>query len=100
MRTIVEYVDANPPWNEYPPHILSPTRRGPCSADHMRAIAKPHRDWGRFVYKRCDRCGYTVRCFVGLDWGWIRVQLAQPVCPVPRRWKAVGTPHRRVPRRG
>ncbi len=82
MRTIVEYNDAKRPRNEYPGRIISPTRPRPCCADNMQVIGKKHRDRGTFVYKRCARCGYTVRCIVGLDWRWIRTQMSQAPRPV------------------
>jgi len=82
MRTIVEYTDVKRPRNLYPRRIVSPTRPGPCCADTMKIIGGQHRDRGKFVYKRCTKCGYTVRCFVGLDWRWIRTQLTQTPRPV------------------
>ena len=82
MRTIVEYTDAKRPRNQYPRRIVSPTRPAACCADQMKVIGKQHRDRGKFVYKRCNKCGYTVRCVVGLDWRWIRTQLSQAPRPV------------------
>ena len=81
MRTIVEYTDARRPRNEYPRRIVSPTHPGPCCAADMKPIGKAYRDRGKFIYKRCTKCGYTVRCFVGLDWRWIRTQLARVTKP-------------------
>lgn len=82
MRTIVEYTDVKRPRNQYPRRIVSPTHSGPCCEKGMRIVGKQHRDRGKFVYKRCTTCGYTVRCYVGLDWRWIRTQLAQAPRPV------------------
>ncbi len=81
MRTIVEYTDIKRPRNEYPRRIVSPTHPSPCCGAQMRVIGKEHRDRGKFVYKRCGQCGYTVRCVVGLDWRWIRTRLSQAQRP-------------------
>src|SRR5574341_911517 len=82
MRTIVEYTDAKRPRNQYPRRIVSPTHPSACCAASMKEVGKLHRDRGKFVYKRCGKCGYTVRCFVGLDWRWIRTRLSEAPRPV------------------
>jgi len=60
--TIVEYTDAKPPRNQYPARIISPSRSGPCCFSDMEDIGDTQRD-GHWVfhYKRCRRCGFTVR---------------------------------------
>ncbi len=60
--TIVEYTDEKQPENRYPKWIISPPRSGPCCFSDMEEIGDPRED-GRWVfqYKRCRRCGFTVR---------------------------------------
>ena len=82
MRTIVEYSDTKRPRNQYPRRIVSPTHPSPCCWARMKVIGKQHRDRGKFVYKRCSQCGYTVRSVVGLDWRWIRTRLSKAPRPV------------------
>ena len=82
MRTIVEYTDAKRPRNQYPRRIVSPTHPSACCAANMRDVGKPHRDRGKFVYRRCAKCGYSVRCFVGLDWRWIRARRSEAPRPL------------------
>lgn len=62
MSTIVEYTDKKPPENLYPWLIVSPPRSGPCCFSEMEEIGTAQR-YGRWevVYKRCRRCGFTVR---------------------------------------
>lgn len=64
MDSIIEYRDDQPPANDYPRRIVSPTAPSACCVDHMERIGHPAFDanW-RFFYKRCRTCGYTVRCF-------------------------------------
>lgn len=64
MDSIIEYRDDQPPANDYPRRIVSPTGPSACCADHMEPIGQHGFDvkW-RFFYKRCRICGYTVRCF-------------------------------------
>ena len=84
MRSIVVYTDAKRPRKQYPHRILSPTHPRACCADHMKVVGTQHRDRGKFVYMRCEKCGYTVRRFIGLDWRWIRTQLTPQSRPVAR----------------
>ncbi len=64
MDSIIEYRDDRRPANDYPRRIVSPTAPSACCTDRMERIGRPAIDgsW-RFFYKRCTRCGYTVRCF-------------------------------------
>jgi hypothetical protein len=64
MDSIIEYRDDRAPANEYPRRIVSPTVPSACCMQGMEQIGQPAFDahW-RFYYKRCSRCGYTVRCF-------------------------------------
>jgi len=66
MSTIVTYHDGKPPANRYPERITSPTKPRTCCASHMEFIGKTSQD-GRvtFQYKRCSRCGFTVRVILG-----------------------------------
>jgi hypothetical protein len=62
MATIVKYTDRERPRNQYPTQIISPPRSGPCCFSDMEDVGEPHPDrrWV-FGYKRCRRCGFTVR---------------------------------------
>ncbi len=62
MPTMVEYRDSTPPVNEYPHRIVSPTRPGPCCFHSMAFVSTELAEgFTVFRYKRCLRCGYTVR---------------------------------------
>ncbi len=63
--TIVEYTDQKPPENLYPRRIVSPVRSGACCFSEMEEIGEPLEDsrW-IFQYKRCKKCGFTVRVIV------------------------------------
>ena len=65
MGTIVEYTNQKPPENLYPKRIVSPLRSGACCFSEMEEIGKPQEDtrW-IFQYKRCKKCGFTVRVIV------------------------------------
>ena len=62
MPTIVEYTDQKRPENLYPLRIISPPRCGPCCFSDMEEVGDPQEEghW-LFQYKRCRRCGFTVR---------------------------------------
>jgi hypothetical protein len=62
MPTIVEYTDRKAPRNRYPQHIISPSRSGPCCFSDMEELGAAEQE-GRWMvqYKRCRRCGFTVR---------------------------------------
>ncbi len=66
MATIVEYSAEKSARNGYPRKIISPSFSGPCCLTHMRRIGEVQVEGGgqRFYYKRCARCGFTVREFV------------------------------------
>ncbi len=65
MQTIVTYTDAHPPLNDFPRCIVSPTRPSPCCLAHMEEVGGPQReDHREYVYRRCWRCGFTVRVIV------------------------------------
>ncbi len=62
MGTIVEYADDRAPHNDYPRHILSPSRSGPCCFSEMEELGESYQERRWIVqYKRCKRCGFTVR---------------------------------------
>ena len=69
MATIVEYRDYVEPVNEYPARIVSPSRPSPCCTRNMETVGHGQIEglW-RYIYKRCHRCGYTVRSFYALSW--------------------------------
>lgn len=62
MATIVEYTDHQRPENNYPVRIISPPQPGACCFCDMEEVGESMED-GRcvFQYKRCKRCGFTVR---------------------------------------
>ncbi len=62
MGTIVQYTDTQPSRNAYPHQIISPTRSSHCCFGAMEDIGAQEQD-GRwmFRYRRCTRCGFTVR---------------------------------------
>jgi hypothetical protein len=62
MATIVEYTDLKRPKNHFPERIISPVKSGPCCFSDMEELGAPQED-GRWVfqYKRCRKCGFTVR---------------------------------------
>jgi hypothetical protein len=66
MATIVEYTDRKTPQNLYPDRIISPQRSKPCCFSDMEEIGTAQQD-GRCVYqyKRCRKCGFTVRLILG-----------------------------------
>jgi hypothetical protein len=69
--TIVRYRANLPPEEAYPRRIVSPPAGGPCCLLHSREIGKVRREgnW-RYVYARCDVCGYTVRRILGRTGPW------------------------------
>lgn len=78
MATIVEYRDQVEPVNEYPARIVSPSRPSACCAGNMETLGNGQIEglW-RYIYKRCQRCGYTVRCFYALSWLALEEKWAQ-----------------------
>lgn len=64
MATLIEYRNDVAPLNDYPRKIVSPPNPSACCLGHMVRLGPGAIDgrW-RFYYKRCARCGYTVRCF-------------------------------------
>ena len=68
MPTIVEYTDARSPQNRYPERIVSPPRQGACCSREMEPVGTPEAE-GRvtYQYRRCRRCGFTVRAVVKLQ---------------------------------
>lgn len=64
--TIVRYRADLPPEDAYPKKIVSPPTPGPCCLLHSQRIGKEHKEGGwRYVYFRCQDCGYTVRRILG-----------------------------------
>jgi len=50
--------------------LVSPTRPGPCCGSRMERVGGIHEDRGRrFYYRRCARCGFTVRHFLPVEEG-------------------------------
>ena len=62
FRSIVQYTDGAVPSNEYPARIVSPPRAAACCAFSMVNVGDPEAEnGGLFQYRRCRRCGFTVR---------------------------------------
>jgi hypothetical protein len=62
MATIVEYTEEERPENLYPLRIISPPRSGPCCFSDIEEVGDPQEeDHWLYQYKRCKRCGFTVR---------------------------------------
>lgn len=60
--SIVQYADRAVPSNDYPARIVSPRRAAVCCAFDMVNIGAPQEESGwLFQYRRCRRCGFTVR---------------------------------------
>ena len=68
MPTIVDYSAKRPARNRYPKKIISPPSPRECCLTQMqriggRQVEENSRRW-YFFYKRCTRCGFTVREFM------------------------------------
>jgi hypothetical protein len=65
LRNIIRYTDAEPPRNDYPRRIVSPSRPKPCCKDENRETVGNIRqvDGFKFCYKICGVCGHAVRYF-------------------------------------
>lgn len=65
LRNIIRYNDEEPPNNDYPRRITSPSRPGPCCTDENREVIGNVRqvDGFKFCYKICQECGHAVRYF-------------------------------------
>ena len=60
--SIVQYADRVVPSSAYPERIVSPPRSAACCALGMVNIGAPQEESGwLFQYRRCQRCGFTVR---------------------------------------
>jgi hypothetical protein len=68
MANIVVYDERKKAVNEYPERIISPPHPSACCVSNMAQIGEIEEDgsW-LYVYKRCRRCGYTVRHFLMLS---------------------------------
>lgn len=65
MATIVTYSGRMRPVNAYPARIVSPQRPSACCATGMIQIGDLQTEGsGLYYYKRCRRCGFTVRHFL------------------------------------
>lgn len=65
MVTIIEYSAEKKARNSYPYKIVSPLTPGRCCQAHMNRIGAIQAEGNnKFYYKRCSRCGFTVREFV------------------------------------
>jgi hypothetical protein len=65
MATIVTYSKWMRPVNAYPVRIVSPERPSACCTTDMIQIADLQIEGsGLYYYKRCRRCGFTVRHFL------------------------------------
>ncbi len=65
MATIVTYTDKQPPRNQFPQRIISPTHPSPCCFAAMEVLGPACREerW-EYAYRRCRTCGFTVRLIV------------------------------------
>jgi len=65
MATIVTYSKRMHPVIAYPVRIVSPERPSACCATHMIQVGDLQIEGsGLYYYKRCRRCGFTVRHFL------------------------------------
>lgn len=65
MVTIIEYSAQKKARNRYPHKIISPPVPSRCCLAHMNRIGQVQVEGDkRFYYKRCSRCGFTVREFM------------------------------------
>ena len=65
MVTIVEYSAEKKARNNYPHKIISPLIPSQCCLSRMNRIGQVQvEDGKKFYYKRCSRCGFTVREFI------------------------------------
>lgn len=111
MGTIVEYRDQVEPVNDYPARIVSPSRPSGCCIGNMQTLGHGQVEglW-RYMYKRCRRCGFTVRCFYAVSYLALAEKWARE-CPDLAHWRVrlrrrqallaqgVPVPGRRRPRR-
>jgi hypothetical protein len=59
---MVPYTEEQPPTNRYHHQIISPPRAGACCFSAMEWLDAPQQyDRGVFQYRRCRRCGFSVR---------------------------------------
>ena len=65
MSSIVQYRTDKPPANRWPKVIISPPGPSACCATMMDRVGDVQQD-GRYLfqYRRCVRCGYTVKAAV------------------------------------
>jgi hypothetical protein len=65
LRNIIRYTDAEPPRNDYPKRIVSPSQPKACCKDENRVAVGNVRqvDGFKFCYKICSVCGHAVRYF-------------------------------------
>ncbi len=65
MVSIIEYSAEKKARNSYPHRIISPPIPSRCCQARMNRIGRVQvEDNGKFYYKRCSRCGFTVREFM------------------------------------
>ena len=65
MRNIIRYSDDDPPRNDYPKRIISPSRPSSCCRDVNREVVGSTReiDGFKFCYKICQKCGHAVKFY-------------------------------------
>ena len=65
MVSIIEYSEEKKARNSYPHRIISPLIPSQCCLARMNRIGQVQvEDDRKFYYKRCSRCGFTVREFM------------------------------------
>ena len=65
VRNIIRYSDEEPPRNDYPKRIVSPSRPSDCCSDDNREVVGNTRevDGFKFCYKICAVCGHAVKYY-------------------------------------
>ena len=65
VRNIIRYTDDEPPRNDYPRKIVSPTRPSSCCTDDSRIDVGSVREVEgfKFCYRVCQECGHAVKYF-------------------------------------
>ena len=64
-KNIIEYSDSEPPKNDYPRKIVSPTRPSSCCTDENKVDVGSVREVEgfKFCYKICQECGHAVKYY-------------------------------------
>ena len=65
IRNIIRYLDDEPPRNDYPRRIISPSKPSNCCRDENRKMVGSTREVEgfKFCYKLCRVCGHAVKFY-------------------------------------